>query len=142
MKRKKLNGILAAAGLGATMVLGMPNASAGGFDGSSNLVCAAINVVACTDGPTCLQGQARTFELPEFMAVDFKKKVIRATDESGHKQVSPIKNMQTSGSQLILQGIENGHGWSMNIDKKSGKVATTVSGEEVSFMVFGACTTI
>jgi hypothetical protein len=43
---------------------------------------------------------------------------------------------------MILQGVENGHGWSMSIDQKTGRITTTVSGEEVGFMVFGACTTI
>lgn len=131
-----------AAALGAIAVIGASTVSAGGFDGSANLVCAAIDVVACIDGPVCLQGQARTFDLPEFLAIDFKQNVVRATQESGHKEVSPIKNIEQTGTQMILQGVENGHGWSMSIDQTTGRITTTVSGEEVSFMVFGACTAI
>lgn len=38
------------------------------FDGSKNLVCAAGEVVACTDGPTCLHGRARDFTPDEYKA--------------------------------------------------------------------------
>jgi hypothetical protein len=53
------------------------------FDGSSNLICATIEVVACMSGTNCTRGQARTFELPEFMTVDFKKKIIHVTYDGG-----------------------------------------------------------
>jgi len=141
MQRKKMF-LAMAAGLSVMTIMSSTPVSAGGFDGSSNLVCAAIDVVACTEGTVCLHGQARTFDLPEFLAIDFKQKVVRATEESGHKQVSPIKNVEQTGTQMVLQGVENGHGWSMSIDHKTGRITTTVSGEEVGFMVFGACTTI
>ena len=141
MQRKKLSWAMSA-GLGVMTIMISTSVSAGGFDGTSNLVCAAIDVVACTEGTVCLQGQARTFDLPEFLAIDFKQKVVRATEEGGHKQVSPIKSVEQTGTQMILQGVENGHGWSMSIDRKTGRITTTVSGEEVGFMVFGACTAI
>jgi hypothetical protein len=131
----------AAAALAAAAVLLATGASAEGLDGSRNMVCAAINVVACSDGPDCVQGMARNFELPEFIFVDMKAKVVRATVESPYKEVdSPIRNSETTGSQFILQGIENGHGWSMSIDRASGRMTTSLSGELVSYMIFGACT--
>jgi hypothetical protein len=130
-----------AAALAAAGVMFAPGAFAAGLDGSRDLVCAAVNVVACAEGPGCVQGLAKNFELPEFMFVDMKAKVVRATAESPYKDVdSPIKNSETTGSQLILQGVENGHGWSMSIDRSSGRMTTTLSGELVSYMIFGACT--
>ena len=116
-------------------------ASGQGLDGSRNLICAAVNVVACAEGPGCVQGLAKNFELPEFMFVDMQAKVVRATAESPFKEVdSPIKNSAVSGSQLILQGIENGHGWTISIDRASGRMMTSLSGELLSYMIFGACT--
>jgi hypothetical protein len=131
----------AAAALAASAALLAPGASAEGLDGSRDMVCAAVSVVACGEGPSCFQGLARTFELPEFMFVDMKAKVVRATAESPFKDVdSPIKNSETTRSQFVLQGIENGHGWSMSIDRASGRMVATLSGELVSYMIFGACT--
>jgi len=100
-----------------------------------------VSVVACGEGPSCFHGLARTFDLPEFMFVDMKAKVVRATSESPFKKVdSPIKNAETTRNHFILQGVENGHGWNMSIDRSSGRMTTTLSGELVSYMIFGACT--
>lgn len=118
-------------------------ASAAGFDGSSNLICAANNVVACTKGSVCVQGEASTFDLPAFMFVDFKAKVVKARTEGDTNKIeSPIRNFAKSNTQLILQGVENGHGWGMSIDQTGGQMTTTVSGESSSFMIFGACTAL
>jgi len=118
-------------------------ASAAGYDGSSNLICAANNVVACTKASICVQGEASTFDLPIFMYVDFKAKVVKARTEGDAKQVeSPIRNFQKSNTQLILQGIENGHGWNISIDQTGGRMTTTIAGESGSFAIFGACTAL
>ena len=118
------------------------SASAGGFDGSSNLVCSSVEVIGCVDGPACLQAKARDFELPEFVFVDFANKVVRATDESGIKEVSPIKSSETTDQQLILQGIENHRGWTMAIDRSTGRMSISSTGPEVDFLIFGACTAL
>ena len=111
------------------------------YDGSSNLICAAFNVGACIDGFNCVKGEARDFDMPEFMVVDVKKKSIHATYENESKKAeSPIKNMELNGSQLILQGVENAHGWTMSIHKDTGRMSLAVVGEQLSYLIFGACT--
>ena len=129
-------------GLGWTTTLLSGGASAAAFDGTANLVCAAIDVVGCVNGPGCMEGQASTFELPQFMFVDFEKKLVRATDESGHKEVSPIRNLEQTEKQVIMQGVENHRGWSAAIDRQTGKMTVTSAGPDVSFMIFGACTAL
>ena len=110
------------------------------FDGSSNLICAAFNVMACVDGMNCVKGEARDFEMPEFMRIDVKKKVVYATYESETKKAeSPVKNMEVNGTQLILQGVENAHGWSMAIHRDTGRMSLAVVGEQLSYSIFGAC---
>jgi hypothetical protein len=76
------------------------------------------------------------------MAIDFQQKVVRATDETGRKEVSPIKNIEQTGTQLILQGVENGHGWSIAVDQNTGRMTTLASGEDLGFIIFGACTAL
>ena len=136
MRRRTLFSLLALVAL----VFASASASAGGFDGKSNLVCSSVDVVACINGPECLQGHAREFELPEFVFVDFAAQVIRGTDESGIKEVSPIRSTDSTDKQIALQGFENHHGWTLAIDRKSGQMTLTSTGPEVSFMIFGACT--
>jgi hypothetical protein len=130
------------------LALGLPGAalsgaaSAGGFDGTTNLICAAIDVVGCANGPGCLEGQARTFELPQFMFVDFDNNVIRPTAESGYKETSVIRSFDQTEKQLILQGVENHRGWTATIDRQNGDLSVTLAGSDVSFIVFGACTAL
>lgn len=130
----------------ASVMAVMPFAStavfAGGLDGSSDIVCSVIEVTACVEDGACISGQARSFDLPEFIILDAKKKLIRAADESGHDAVSPVKNMEKSGDHLILQGVENGRGWDIAIDTKTGRMRGAGVGDAVSFLVFGTCTTL
>jgi len=109
------------------------------IDGKSALICAVNNVTACPDSGRCLQGQARAFDMPEFIAVDFAGKEVRTTKGSGDKAVSPIKNQEMSRNQILLQGVENGHGWTMAIDTVHGRMTTSATGEDVSYILFGAC---
>jgi hypothetical protein len=75
-----------------------------------------------------------------FMLVDFDKKIVRQTRTSGDASESPIRASEVTGTQLVLQGIENGHGWSMAIHRDSGPMTTVAVGEELSFTIIGACT--
>ncbi len=139
---KKLHLKVLALGFGMITSLMSVVVLAEGLDGNGNVICAAIDVVGCENGPGCVEGSARSFDLPEFMFVDFNNKLVRATKESGHKQISPIKNLEKTESQLILQGVENQRGWSVAIDRQTGRMSVTSAGPDLSFMVFGACTAI
>ena len=127
----------------ASLLLIMTGAAAAAdFDGSKNLICAAIDVVACTEGgqgPACMQGHARTFDLAEFFRIDFKKQEIRATGENS-EAVSPIRNQEKTDTQVIMQGVENDRGWTATVDQADGSLTLSASGQDVSFMIFGACT--
>ena len=135
----KIRSILLTLGFAAMLL--PAGASAAGLDGKTNLVCAAVDVIGCTNGPGCREGSANDFGLPQFMFVDFKKQEIQATDETGLDVVSEIKSSEITEQQIILQGIENHRGWTVTVDKANGELTVTSSGSGVSFMVFGACTT-
>ena len=134
---------LAMASIAITIGVAPVAASAAGLDGSANLVCAATRVVACTRAAVCFEGDASTFELVEFMFVDFKAKVVKArTLGDARKEESPIRSLEKSNTQLILQGVENGHGWGMAIDQTGGRMTAAIAGESASFMIFGVCTAL
>jgi hypothetical protein len=133
--------LIAAVLLGITLFASSNASAKEEFDGSANLICAAFDVMACLEGGKCARGEARSFEMPEFMTVDFKNKEVHATYDAESKKTanSPIKNSEISGNQLILQGVENDHGWTMAINRESGRMSLAVVGYEVSFSIFGAC---
>ena len=116
--------------------------SAEGLDGSKDMVCAVIKVVGCVEDVGCVLGKAKDFDMPALVVFDAKKKVVRGTHESGHKEVSPVKAMERSKDHLILQGVEEGHGWDMAINTKTGEMRASMVGEALSLLMSGACTAL
>jgi hypothetical protein len=122
-------------------------AGAGDFDGSKPLLCALIDIVECGPGGNCQQLTAEDVGIPRFLKVNFKEKKITATQASGNKKNTTIKNSEHIDGKLILQGAEDGIegvrdgvGWSLAIAEDTGKMVLTASGDDVGFVVFGACT--
>jgi hypothetical protein len=112
------------------------------LDQSSILVCSAIDIIGCTTGLKCSEGNAQSFDLPNFMFINFAKKSVHAKNQNGDEYTSPIKNFEITKSQLILQGVENHRGWSAAINRETGNISISSVGDDVSIMVFGACTAI
>ncbi len=131
-----------AAWVAAAAAFTSTSVAAEGIDGKKDVVCAVMDVVGCVEGGSCLQGRASSFDLPEFIILDAKDKVIRPAYEGGEKAVSPIKNVERNGDQLVLQGVENGRGWDIAIDTKSGEMRAASVGDAVSFLAFGSCTAL
>ncbi len=50
-----------------------------------------------------------------------------------------IGSTERNAGELILHGVEAGRGWSMAITEAAGRMVVTASGDEVAFVVFGAC---
>jgi hypothetical protein len=126
---------------------GIPFAAvAGDFDGSGPLVFSVISVIECTPDGNCRAVTAENADLPQFLKIDFeKKRITRAMGGEG-KQVTDIERMERVDGKLILQGAEDGVenvrdglGWTVAISEETGKAILTASGEQVAFVVFGAC---
>ena len=142
MHHRKYSWALTACIISATSFISAEVSASGGLDGSKDIICSVGDVVACVEDSSCVQGTARGFELPEFVILDSQKKVIRGAYESGHKEVSPVKNLERNGEHLVLQGVENSRGWNIAINTKTGHMSGSAVGDAVSFLVFGACTTL
>ena len=119
---------------------------AGDFDGSQPLLCAFIDIIECGADDACNEVTAESINAPQFLKIDFKRKKISATHESGDKRTTEIMHMGLIDGKLILQGMEDGQegvrdglGWSMAIAQETGKMVLTGSGDQVGFVVFGAC---
>lgn len=85
-------------------------ASADKLDDSSKIVCSSVDVIACNQGASCVNGSSQSFELPNLMFINFKEESISEKNHEGKEFVSPIKNYEVTQSQVIIQGIENHRG--------------------------------
>jgi hypothetical protein len=114
-------------------------AMAGDFDGSQPLLCAVIDVIECAPGSECQEVTAEAANIPQFLEIDFVEKKISGSTANGGERTTAVERMQQIEGKLILQGAEDGLGWTVAISEETGKMALTASGEDVGFVVFGAC---
>ena len=121
--------------------------AAGDFDGSKELICAVMDLVECQPGGKCQQVTAEDVGIPQFLKINFKEKNISAIHADGSKRSTAIENFEKIDGKVIIQGAEDGIegvrdglGWSLAIAEETGKTVLTASGDEVGFVIFGACT--
>ena len=114
--------------------------SAGNFDGSAPLLCAVVETFECGENGDCQQGTAQSINIPRFLRINFKTKIISGNRVGGEVLTTKIENMERSDGKLILQGTQNGKGWSMVITETTGNMTLSASDDRIGFVVFGACT--
>ena len=119
---------------------------AGDFDGSRPLLFSVICAIECTPDDGCRAVTVESLDLPRFLKIDLNKMAIGPVSESDTRPGSAIERMERVDGKLILQGAEDGYasvrdglGWTISISEDTGKVVMTASGDQVAFVVFGAC---
>lgn len=121
--------------------------SAAEIEASGALVCAMDDVHECVAGDVCESVYPADVGIHErFLTVDFGKKEIRSRDgqrKSAFTSVRHIGNkLQISGAEIGGQLPNGGAGYSLTINKDSGSLVLSATGDEVAFIVFGACTPV
>jgi hypothetical protein len=126
---------------------GSLSAFAGDFDGSRSLLCSTVDLVECLPGGNCQQVTHDSINAPKFLKINFKEKSISKPDVGEKRPNTIIERIERVDGKLILQGAEDGIegvrdglGWSMAISEDSGNMVLTGSGDQVGFVIFGACT--
>ncbi len=132
--------MLGTLGLGLALSVASFGAAAQTIDGTKPLVCASMESFDCAPGGSCIKGLARDIDAPQFIHLDFAEGVARTVRANGEEREAKISEPRREAGQLILQGVQEGFGWSLSIAKKNGAMALTITGEEVAFVIFGACT--
>ena len=120
-------------------------ATAGDFDGSKPVLVSVARILECTRVEGCRDVSADSVGLPQFLKIDFAKKIIRPSRGKEDIPDTAIERSEEVDGKLILQGAEDGYekmrdglGWSLAIAEDSGQVVLTASGDQVAFVVFGA----
>lgn len=115
-------------------------ASAADFDGSKPLLVAIINIIECQPNGACEEVTPQEARLPRFLEIEFDKKQISEIGEAEEERTTEIQSITQDEGVLILQGAQNGRGWTINITEASGEAVITVSDPLSGFVLFGACT--
>ena len=113
------------------------------FDGSNPIFCASLDVLECVDGRDCQLVPADDVDAPQFITVDLKNKALKL-NRSGRPQSAQLRNRENLNGKLVLQGVgtETGLGWTFSVNEETGRFVVSASGDEVAFIIFGACSTL
>ena len=105
------------------------------------MICAAAEAVVCSKDGECFRGSVDKVNLPLFFKIDLEGKKIFSLTEGGQIRTSPIVSVSKDNGVTILQGAENGSGWSMIIQEADGTTTLSSAKGDTGFIVYGACTT-
>jgi len=113
------------------------SASAGLFDSTQPLTCDLVEAAQCDGVAACVDVTAEQIDLPPVLIVDFAAS--RLESEDGER-TTPIASVEVLDAVLVLQGHQNGRGWTMVIDRANGHLSATLAEAAGAFVLAGACT--
>ena len=112
-------------------------ARAGSVDGSKPLVCDLVEAAQCDGVAACTDVTLEQIDLAGPIHVDFAASRLHSTDE---QRTSPIASVEKEDDVILLQGSQNGRGWTMVIDRATGHLSATLADAEGAIVIAGACT--
>ncbi|TFG85345.1 MAG: hypothetical protein E4H19_08890 [Chromatiales bacterium] len=115
-------------------------AQADNLTGTDRFLCASSRVVRCYSIGDCESGPPWEWNMPSFIQVDLKKKLLSTPAASAEQRRSPLTHLVREAGQIIVQGTENGRALSMVIDEETGQVSMAIALDGITINVFGACT--
>ncbi|HXZ86577.1 MAG TPA: hypothetical protein VEI82_13930 [Myxococcota bacterium] len=123
--------------LAAALSLAARNAAAGpAIDGKRDLVCEPKHLAQCDEEAACASVAPEDVDLPPALRLSFKSRKLTAVQG---ERSSPIQSVQIEPAVVVVQGSQNGRGWSMVIDRATGSLSGTIADAEGAFVVAGTC---
>ncbi|WP_319405465.1 hypothetical protein [uncultured Desulfosarcina sp.] len=124
-------------------------AFSGDFDGSNALTGSVDRLIEINRLRVIEGVDPDTVGLPEKFIIDFRENTLRGTPDSLVRRVVRIKRIEHIEDKLILLGADEGMagtssglGWSLSIEKPSGKAVLSAAGSGIAYVAFGTCTPI
>lgn len=108
--------------------------------GVDEMICAAAQVKICIENDTCYSATPAELDVPDFVVIDTKKKLISTTKASNQNRSTKFTSVEKLDGLIYLQGVEGGRAFSFVIDEATGHMTVAVSRDGLSVSVFGACT--
>lgn len=134
MRSFRISAILGVAVFGITGMAG-----AAGLEGTGKAVCATVDTFDCAPNGECIKDTPEGIDLPRFIQIDFAAKTAVTKRMTGEEREAAIESLHSEDGHLLLQGVQAGVGWSMNISQETGAMSLVVAGDQVGIVVFGAC---
>lgn len=107
------------------------------LDASKSMTCALTGASECSSSASCTEVQIEQLDLPETVRVDLPRKQLVSPEGD---RTSPISTVETLAYVLVLQGSQEGRGWTMVIERETGLLAATIASADGSIVLAGGCT--
>jgi hypothetical protein len=111
-------------------------AAAEGVDASKPLRCALAEAAECDEQAACEVVTLEQIELPAEWRVDFAAKQLVSLDG---QRTSPIAALDVLEALLVLQGHQNGRGWTLVLERTTGRLSGAIATAEGAFVLAGGC---
>lgn len=121
-------------------VLAASTAVAEDLSGADQFLCSVTHVSLCAETGECFDVQTWEIDMPQFVVIDTKRKMISTTRASDQQRSTEIANQHRDGGVIFLQGREGGRAFSFVIDEITGLLTAALAEDGLSLSVFGACT--
>lgn len=108
--------------------------------GEDRILCSTSTVMLCVEDGKCFPISILDLDVPQFLIIDTKKKMIATTKASGEKRESPVANLSRHSGRIFLQGVENNRAYSILIEEEPGRFSAAIARDGITLSVFGACT--
>lgn len=112
-------------------------ARADSLDPSQPLVCSIAEAAECDGVAACTDVTLEQIDLPPLWRVDFANKQLASEDGL---RTSPIGAVEALDAVLLLQGNQNGRGWTLVIERATGHLSGSAADAEGVFVLAGSCT--
>lgn len=122
--------------IGLCMMLPYSARAADKYDGSKPFVCVPTAVAECHPDGSCRPGTAESENLPDFFKINLKDKIVHA---EGKHRTSRIRQITRADGLLSVYGTGVGRSWILIIREKTGKMSASITGDGLSFVIFGVC---
>jgi hypothetical protein len=111
-------------------------ARAQGVDATKPLRCALAEAAECDELAECSDVTLEQIELPGEWRIDFAAKQLVSTDG---QRTSPIHAVEALAAVVVLQGHQQGRGWTMVLERATGHLSATIATVEGAFVLAGGC---
>jgi len=108
------------------------------LDASKPLVCSIAEAAECDGVAACSDVTLEQIDLPALWRVDFAARQLASEDG---RRTSPIAALETLDAVLVLQGHQNGRGWTLVVERATGHLSGSAADAEGAFVLAGSCTT-
>jgi hypothetical protein len=110
--------------------------------GSDSLLCYGLSAARCETGEACEAVAPWRLNIPDFVKLDLRGKLINTTAASAEQRETPLQSVQRSNGMIVIQGSQGERAFSWVISETTGEGTLSVAGHGQGVTVFTVCTAV